>query len=88
MIKRTDLLPLVFHVAQKQYTDRYGEHYSREKACEQFRNLADATMNACNMEVLNEEYLLDRALLTCFQEHEMFSYPELLDALNWREEYD
>jgi hypothetical protein len=51
-----------------------------------FRNLADNTMNACNMAVLSEKYQLDVALLSCFQENEMFSYAELLDALSAREE--
>lgn len=88
LISRSDLLPLILHVAQRQYEREHGEFYNREQAKTHFRDLADATLNACNMEVLNEEYRLDQALLMCFQEDEMYTYAELLDALKWREVTD
>lgn len=75
-------------MAQKQYEREHGEFYDGEDARTHFRNLADATLNACNMEVLNEEFQLDQALLACFQENEMYTYAELLDAMRWREVKD
>jgi hypothetical protein len=84
LLQRSDLLPLILHVAQKQYITEHGEDYCMEEAQMKFRNLADDTMNACNMAVISEEYQLDMALLLCFQENEMFSYAELLDALSDR----
>lgn len=88
LISRSDLLPLILHVAQKQYEREHGEFYDREEAKTHFRNLADATLNACNMEVLSGEYRLDQALLACFQDDEMYTYAELLDAMKWREVTD
>lgn len=88
LISRSDLLPLILHVAQRQYEREGGDFYDRGQAETYFRDLADATLNACNMETLSEEFRLDQALLLCFQEDEMYTYAELLDAMNWREETD
>lgn len=88
LISRSDLLPLILHVAQKQYERENWEVYNREEARDCFRDLADATLNACNMAVLSEEYRLDYALLACFQEDEMYTYAELLDAMKWGEVTD
>lgn len=88
LISRSDLLPLILHVAQRQYERERGDFYDRGQAETYFRDLADATLNACNMETLSEEFRLDQALLLCFQEDEMYTYAELLDAMNWREETD
>lgn len=81
LIQRSDLLPLVLYIAQKQYEEEHKGAYCQEEARIYFRNLADATMNACNMAVISENYQLDMALLQCFQKEEMYSYPELLDIL-------
>lgn len=88
LISRSDLLPLILHVAQRQYERENGDFYDKEQAETYFRDLADATLNACNMETLSEEFRLDQALLLCFQEDEMYTYAELLDAVNWREVAD
>lgn len=85
LISRSDLLPLILHVAQRQYERENGAFYNREDARTQFHELADATLNACNMEILSEEYRLDQALMACFQENEMYTYAEMLDAVNRRE---
>ncbi len=81
LITRTDLLPLILHVAQMQYEKVQGDIYDYEKARAYFRNLADNILNSCNMAVISEEYQLDMFLLSCFQRDEMYTYPELLDAI-------
>lgn len=81
LIQRGDLLPLILHVAQQQYIDKHDVYYDENEAKQHFINLANATLNACNMATLSEEYELDCALLFCFQKDEMYSYSDVLDAL-------
>ncbi len=80
-ISRSDLLPLILYISQKQYEEENKGVYVQEEARAHFRNLADAIMNACNMDVIHEKYQLDMALLQCYQPEEMYSYQELLEFL-------
>lgn len=84
MIQRSDLLPFALYVAQHRYLESIGfetENYVCEDAKKEFMVLADQTLAACNMAKLSEKYELDSLLLACFQEDEMYSYSEMLEAV-------
>lgn len=84
IVKRNDLLPMILYVAQQNYlsevlkTGEQDEVYNREKALKMFRNLADATMIACNMAPLDEKYVFDMILLECYQQDEMYGYGDVM----------
>ncbi len=84
MVKRTDLLPMILYVAQQKYVARLEKQetpYRQEEAVKVFRELADATMIACNMAPLNEEYLFDWMLLSCYQKQEMYGNSDLMECM-------
>lgn len=81
LVQRSDLLPLIHHFSQQRYTRENGDEYIMENARAMFVDLADKTLNACNMEGFNTDYELDFVLYESFCEDEMFSYSEILDAL-------
>lgn len=85
LIKRGDILPLVFHLSQRRYMSQHEDEYDMETAKQSFLKLADATLVACNMEKVNAEYELDMALLACFQEDDMYQYSDVLDVIYSRE---
>lgn len=78
MIQRTDLLPMVLCVVWQKYL-RMDEKYHRDKAKKQFVTMANATLLACHMAPLDEKYLYDAMLLSCFAENHMYSYADLLN---------
>lgn len=82
-IGRSDLLPMILYVAQRRYLESIGydmECYERSTALEQFKQLANSTLAACNMENLSENYELDVLLCLCYQDEDIYSYTELLEA--------
>lgn len=82
LVERGDLLTLVHCLAQKRYMEKcqeYTTEYNRDGARRMFVELANATMNACRMPVICEDYALDRFLLSAFGEEEMLSYSELIE---------
>ncbi len=78
VVKRSDLLPMILYVAQQRYLEEMGEDYNQQEALKMFRNLADATMIACNMAPLDESYLFDMMLISCYQEEEMYDYGDVV----------
>ena len=46
-----------------------------------FVEMANVTLSSCGMSALNPGFQLDALLLACFQEEEMYSYEDLIDAL-------
>lgn len=85
MIHRSDLLTLVFYLAQLRYLrhmEETGENYIPETGQKMLLELADATLTACNMEKFDgKHYLLDATLWQCYQKEEMYSLSDLIDAL-------
>ncbi len=86
LIQRGDILPMLLHLSQQQYLEVHGDDYEAKEAKKLFCDLANSTLNACNMAVLSEDYQLDVALLATFQEEEMYSYSDILDVLSLQEE--
>ncbi len=78
MIQREDLLPLIHTVAQQRYMAEHENDYRADAARQMFCNMANSTLNACNMPMLNEEYEIDYVLMACYTEEEMYSYSDLL----------
>lgn len=84
LLGRNDLLPFVLYTAQHRYLESIGfdmADYVQEEAKKEFVVLADQTLAACNMAKVSEKYELDAVLLACFQEDEMYSYSEILEAV-------
>ncbi len=83
LVQRGDLLPLILYVVQNHYLDEIAYDmtaYRKEDALTSFKEVANSTLAACNMALLDEKYMLDRILLDCFHETGMYSYAEALDA--------
>lgn len=78
MIQRTDLLPLIFCVVWQKYL-RTDQKYHKEEAKKQFVTMANATLLACHMAPLNDKYLYDAMLLSCFADNHMYSYSDLFN---------
>lgn len=84
VVQRGDLLPFVLYVSQRRYLEQiHGdmELYEQTEAKKLFRQAADGVLTACNMQRLQENRELDAVLLACFQEDEMYGYPDVLEAL-------
>lgn len=77
-VQREDLLPLIHTAAQQQYLRENREEYRQEDARKLFCDMANATLNACNMAELSEEYEMDAVLLACYAEEEMYSFNDVL----------
>lgn len=84
MIQREDLLPLIHTAAQQRYLAEYENDYHADIAKQMFIDLADSTLNACNMPLISEEYEIDYILLALFAKDEMYSYSDLLGV--WGDE--
>lgn len=84
MVKREDLLPMILYVAQQRYLKENRENggdYCCVDAKKLFVELANATMIACNMATLDENYVYDMILLACYQEEEMYGYEDVLELM-------
>ncbi|MGN0368907.1 MAG: hypothetical protein ACI4EK_09015 [Wujia sp.] len=84
LVQRGDLLPFVLYVAQRRYLEEIRgdmELYEQQEARKLFQQMADCVLTACNMQRLQENRELDAVLLACFQEEEMYGYPDVLEAL-------
>lgn len=80
IVKRDDLLPMILYVAQQRYL-KEGGAYCCAAARGMFIDLANATLIACNMAPLDENYIYDMILLSCFQEEEMYGYEDVLELV-------
>lgn len=83
MITRSDLLLLAQYVAGERYNEDINEQakeFDREEAKENFIDFANTILAGCKMRLLDERYRLDRELLSCFREDEMFLLSRLLQG--------
>lgn len=80
MIQREDLLPLIHTVAQQRYMAENENDYNADAARQLFCDMANSTLNACGMPMLNDEYEIDYVLKACYAEDEMYSYSDLLSV--------
>lgn len=84
LIQRGDLLPLILYVVQNHYLDEIAYDmtaYNKDDALACFKKVANSTLAACNMALLDEKYMLDKILINCFHDTEMVPYAEALDVL-------
>jgi hypothetical protein len=83
-VQRNDLLPMILFVAQRKYLEEIQyrpEKYNRQDALTVFEDMANATLTACSMETLSEQYAIDCLLKHCYQKEEMYSYCDLLEQI-------
>lgn len=78
LIQRSDLLPMILYVAEDKYWQQY-EDYDSNIARKIFEDMANATLTACNMAPLNDDYIIDVVLLNCFQENTILNYTDVLE---------
>lgn len=83
-IQRSDILPMILYVSQRRYLEEIDHdmtNYNQQDALIAFDNLANATLSACNMCQINEQYELDTVLRSCYGKEEMYTYSELLEVI-------
>lgn len=83
-VQRGDLLPLIHTAAQQQYFKEHAGDYQKDIAKKMFCEMANTTLNACNMMELSEEYELDTILLACYADKEMYSFNDVLSVYSKR----
>lgn len=84
LLHRRDLLPLILCVSQKRYLKENNTQtdVDGEEARKKFVLLANATLSACHMELLQpERFELDAVLMQCFQEDELYCLSDVLEEL-------
>lgn len=84
LIQRSDLLPMVLYVVQRHYMEEIeyqSNAYRQKDALQEFQKVANSILAACNMALLDDSYALDCMLFTCFQKDAMYSYAEVVDAI-------
>jgi hypothetical protein len=75
---------MILFVAQRKYLEEIQcrpEKYNRQDALTVFEDMANATLTACSMETLSEQYAIDCLLKHCYQKEEMYSYCDLLEQI-------
>lgn len=83
-IERADILPLIQYVAWYRYEESMnesGRKYVAKEARQQFVQLADQILAACNMAPISEKYELDSLLLLGFQKEDCYLYSEMAEQL-------
>ena len=83
LIQRSDILPMIYYMAERDYIKQISENmekYSREDALNYFTQIANSTLSACNMALLNRNYLPDSFIYQCFQENELYSLSDIIEA--------
>lgn len=81
-IQRDDLLPLILWVFQKKHQSKLqknNEKYDATVAKTSFQREANEILEACNMEKISKEYVLDYLLLATFGKQDMYSLADLIE---------
>lgn len=84
VLKRSDLLPLILCVAQHRHFIRENkkENTNIAAAKKEFVELANHTLSACHMELLQpERYELDAVLMMCYQKDDIHYFADVLEEL-------
>ncbi len=84
LIQRSDLLPMIYYMVERDYIKQISgnmEKYSREDALTYFVQIANSTLSACNMALLNYDYLPDSLIYQCFQENELHSLSDIIEVI-------
>ena len=84
LVQRGDILPMVCHMAQKDYLKKIAYNmdlYDAKEAYQCFEEVANATLSACNMALLDNKYELDSLFSLCFQKSDMYTIYDVLDEL-------
>lgn len=79
-IERGDILPLIHYISQHSYLEKQTT-YDAKEAKKEFCQLANRTLEICQLAPISERFQLDAILLACFQKEEMFSYSEAIELL-------
>ena len=82
LIQRSDLLPMILYMVERDYMKQQSDDmnlYGREDALAYFEEIANSTLSACSMALLNRDYLPDNLIYQCFQEDELVSLSDVLE---------
>ena len=83
MIQRSDLLVLVQYVIYRrmiEISELYDQPYNFKVARYEFCELADGIMEMCGMRAVDDSYMLDHVLLSCFAEDDMYLFLEVIEG--------
>lgn len=83
MIQRSDLLVLVQYVIYRrmiEISELYDQPYNFKVARYEFCELADGILEMCGMRAVDDSYMLDHVLLSCFAEDDMYLFLEVIEG--------
>lgn len=81
LIQRSDLLVLVQYIVYQSTQKKVlqGEDYDVSLVRKEFRDYADQILELCQMRKLDEAYMLDFVLLSCFDREEMYLFCDVIE---------
>ena len=83
LIQRSDLLVLAQYIVYQQLVGEIEQDkmYCVESAQREFREFADGILEVCGMRKLDESYMLDFVLLSCFDQEEMYLFGNVIEEM-------
>lgn len=81
MIQRSDLLILAQYIIYAKYENNSYVSCDYRPAREEFRVYADSIMELCGMRKLDDSYMLDYVMLSCFSEEEIYLFSEIIEGV-------
>lgn len=84
LLQRSDVLVLVQYIVYQRTLKKIeqGENYKAELVQREFQEYADRILGLCGMRKLDEGYMLDYVLLSCFDNAEMYLFSDVIEEVN------
>ena len=79
--KGSDLLILAQYIIYAKYENNSYVSCDYRPAREEFRVYADSIMELCGMRKLDDSYMLDYVMLSCFSEEEIYLFSEIIEGV-------
>lgn len=81
LLQRSDILVLVQYIVYQKTQKKIeqGENYDAELVRREFREYSNSILGLCGMRKLDEAYMLDYVLLSCFDQDEMYLFCDVIE---------
>ena len=83
LVQRSDLLVLAQYIIYRRIEEismLYEKPYSAKTAKDEFCELADGMLELCGMRRVDDRYMLDHVLLSCFAEEDIYLFLEIIEG--------
>ena len=83
LVQRSDLLVLAQYIIYRRMEEismLYEKSYSAQTAKDEFCELADGMLELCGMRRVDDRYMLDHVLLSCFAEEDIYMFLEIIEG--------